>query len=198
MDNQLESLLNKLYAILVAAEAPVAKLLQNGIDKKTVDETIQGLGLKLPSEVYTLYKWRNGAVVTGSQTFDQTWIFPLGGFPPIEDAIANYEYGAGNDDYWNEKMFMLFESGAGEMYLIDCDDQSSTYGMIYKHWAGAVDFEVIITMYDSLKSFLHTVVECFEKEVYHFDESGGLQFDFKMEVDISRKNNPGSELWKLS
>jgi hypothetical protein len=199
MKGELTPLLNRLWEILTTANAPLAMLLQKGIDNKTVDKNIQGLNIKLPDEVYELYEWRNGTFNSASSTFDQTWMFRFGSFCSIENSVEGYNYFVKQeqDEYWNKNMFRLFESGGGEMYLIDCDKKSPTYRMVFKHYAGAVDYEVIITVYDSLKALFTTIVECFETKAYYFNERGGLQFDFKKEVPISRKNNPLSKLWKL-
>ncbi|HEX6432510.1 MAG TPA: SMI1/KNR4 family protein [Niastella sp.] len=193
----IEELLNRLLQVLTEVNAPLVNMLQKGIDRSAIEAEITELEISLPEEVYSLFNWRNGISLTGNNTFNQAWFFPLGSLTSLEDSTANYRFNAGNDGYWNEKMFMLFESGVGEMYLIDCDDKSPTYRMIYKHWAGAVDFEVVITMYDSLECFLRSVNECFETKAYYYDETGGFIFDFTKGVMVSKKNNPKSEMWKI-
>src|ERR1044072_8480499 len=144
MEDQTKSLLNGISEVLDKAKAPLANILQKGIGKETIQEKIKGLNINLPGEVYALYEWRNGTFIPDdSYSYDQTWIFPLGTFCSIEESVESYRYFVGNDDYWNNTMFMLFKSGTGEMYLIDCNDESPTYHMIYKHWVGAVDYEVV-------------------------------------------------------
>jgi hypothetical protein len=192
-----KKLLTRFLGVLNEANAPLIEYLQNGIDRKTINEYIKGINLKLPDEVYELYELHNGIELSGGRKYGQLWFFMTGAFVPIEISITHYHNIAVKEEHWKEKMFMLFESGGGEMYLIDCDESSPTYRMIFEHWVGAVDYDVIITAYDSLDSMLTTLIECFETNAYYYDDEGYFQFDFNRCLMISKQHNPKSKVWDI-
>lgn len=69
---------------------------------------------------------------------------------PAETARSDYDHYSDSLPYWDENKFPLFASGGGEYFLLETDLGSPDFGMIHYHWVGAVDFDTIITSYDSL------------------------------------------------
>jgi hypothetical protein len=197
MEDELDDLLKKYFELLRKLKIPLTELLQNGIDKSIIVEKFAKLKLNIPEEVFTLYSWKNGTFPSEKHTLNQMWVFPGGILSSIDESIEMYQKYAGLDSYWTSSMFMLFEDGGGEMYLIDTDRNSPTYKMIIKHSIGAVDYDVIITVYDSLEALFKSVLECFETGAYNYESNGKMQFDWQQSVVISRKYNPRSDLWKL-
>ncbi len=193
---ELKSLLSKLYQVLLKKESILPKLLQEPISRKEIDKLIENLDIVISEDVYELFGWKNGIRTSDDYFIGQLWIFPLGGFFPIEDSIERYNYYAGKDGYWSKSMFLLFESGGGEMYLLECDENSPNYGIIFKHSIGAIDYDVIITAYDSLSALIRTVIECYEKDIY-FLSTTGVESNFDLELEVAKRNNPNSELWKI-
>lgn len=172
-------------------------LLQPGIGKSSIDKEIEPLKIDLPDEVYTLYSCKNGTSEGLNYNLGQLWIFPLGQFSSLEDSLRAYRSFVGRDDFWKKEMFMLFMSGGGELFLLDCDKQSPTFKMILLHSVGATDYEVIITIYDSLESLFATTIECLESGAYYYDKSGTLNHDMRKEKVIAKKYNPKSAYWRL-
>lgn len=199
--NTLKDQLNILLQVLKKNNSPVIDMLQGPISRGDIDLLIGKLNINLPNEVYELFGWRNGVRTPEEYFLGQTWMFPLGGFFPIQNAIEQYNYYAGKDEYWKESMFLLFESGGGEMYLIECNKESSQYGMIFKHSDGAIDYEVIISAYDSLQNLITTIIQCYKKGAYICNPKTGVRIpDMKanrLHISICKKNNPNSDLWKL-
>ncbi len=66
---------------------------------------------------------------------------------------------------------------------------------------GATDFEVVISIYDSLNSLIETVIECYKMGFYHCDPVRGIRpLDYATYLRvaaISKKHNPKSEKWNL-
>lgn len=193
--------LNMLLQILKKNNSPVVELLQDPISRSEIDLLIEKLNIDLPDEVYELFGWRNGVLTPEEYFLGQTWIFPLGGFFPIQNSIGQYNYYTENDEYWKKSMFLLFESGGGEMYLIECNKSSPQFGMIFKHSDGAIDYEVIISAYDSLRNLITTIVECYKEGAFVCNPKTGVRIpDMKanrLHISICKKNNPKSDLWKL-
>jgi cell wall assembly regulator SMI1 len=197
MNKNLETTFTIITEHLVAGKSPLVKLFQPGLDTNEVDSKVKGLNIILPKEVYTLYKWHNGIEESELYTYAQSWLFPLGLFSSIERSIGGYNYYAGKDGYWKESMFMLFETGAGDMYLIDCDSSSKTYKQIFKHDYSTANFDVIITMFDSLETMFLCIAECYQKKIYYFDDEGNLESDDDKESQIMKRNNPNSRFWDI-
>lgn len=193
----LQDLLNELEIQIKLKNPFFLNSLNQGINNFIINSLINGLGIELPPEVFQLYNWKNGTNMDGEFYLGAKWLFRGGVFTSIERSIEAYQYYSGKDEYWKKTMFMLFESGGGEMFIMDCNKESKTFGFIYKHSIGAIDYDVAITAYDSLYSWLKTILECYKKNIYHFDNSSILEFDFQAEAFISKKYNPKSKLWKL-
>ena len=89
----------------------------------------------------------------------------------IEKAVAVHKVMAADKFVgWNLNQFPLFESTAGEFLLIDCDPNSPSYKMILFHSVGSTDFDMIITLYDSLHSMFTTINECFRRKIYQYED----------------------------
>lgn len=170
--------------------------LQEPLSKHRIDEVGEKLNIKLAQSIYDLFEWKNGVYLPEEYYLGSAWLFPLGGFFPIENSIERYEYYAGNDGYWSPTMFLVFESGGGEMYLLECDENSPQFGMIYMHSIGDFSFDVIISAYDSLDSLISTIIECYEQGCYRL-VGNSIQSDYELEKSISKKYNPKSEIWKI-
>ena len=97
---------------------------------------------------------------------------------------------------WKAHHFPLFRSGTGEFLLIDCYEDSPTYKMILFHSVGSIDFDLIISKYDSLHTLITSTRECFRKKIYYY-EKGILETDYDLELEVFKKNNPQSAYWKL-
>ncbi len=194
MKNNLTRLLLKLEKELKKANCPVLEYLNPGISKFEVDQLLKQFDLKLPTECYTLYAWKNGTGKTPKNI--QTWILPLGMFSSIENSIEMYKVLAGKDAHWSKTMFMIFEGdGSGDWFLLECNKKSPYYGMLFFHSITNVDFDVIISMYDSIESFITTLIECFSEKAYYYEDNF-LQIDQKKSIIISKCNNPQSDYWK--
>lgn len=195
-ENYFYNLLIKLESFLNDTNAPILRRLNPGIPQKTT-ESIFG-ELDIIEEIYQLYSWRNGTQIDKEAKIGEYWIFKMGMFMSAERAIECYRKKAGQDQFWDINKFPLFESRGGEYYLVDCNRNNETFGMVFFHSIGAVDFDTIITKYDSLETLFETILECFMQKVYYYDHaSNTLEFNPKLEREIIKKNNPKSEYWKI-
>jgi hypothetical protein len=197
--NSLLQKLGNLYSEFERVKSPLVNFLQPGISTDYINKEIKNIGIVLPPEVYQLYSWKNGTN-NEKKPLGAKWMFPGGKFANIEDSVSAYHYYAGKDGIWKKQMFMLFMSGGGEMYLIDCNKNAVSYGMILRHSIGAVDTAVLTTVYDSLESLIDTLLACYQEDAFFYAEEFNtmvLQANFEKAVKISRKINPKSDLWKI-
>jgi hypothetical protein len=197
--NSIKSYLDELTQILTSKQMPVLQLLRPGIQKTEMSKYTHSLPVELPEEIYELYLWREGTrIEENTTTIGEACLFPGGMFCSIERSVEAYKYFSGKDGYWKEDMFMLFESGGGEMYLIDCNKNSSTFGMIFEHSIGAIDYDVIIPIYDSLESLLKTIITCYQKDIYFYDQAFRmLRAEPSGYITEGKSLNPKSDFWNL-
>jgi hypothetical protein len=196
MNNDLIKILNELTAVWEKNNAPILDKLAPGIDIS--GESIPSFTGELPKEVRELYRWKNGIRTGNSQDLiGALKIFELGIFMPfdrvklIQQEFANDELG------WDAAKLPLFEGGGGEYFLIECDAALDTYGCIYYHSIGQVDFDRIISIYDSLYTLFAGVLENNKNGNYTYDAQGILEVEYDRSSQVMKALNPVSGYWKL-
>lgn len=109
--------------------SPVIPLLQNGLTQDEIDNVIKPLGLNFPGELYELYSWKNG-IAEKFENIGRFPLFPTGIFLDFYSATKVYPKKEGKIKHWKKNKFPVFGM-ANEYYLIDIDNASNTYGVIY-------------------------------------------------------------------
>lgn len=64
--------------------------MQPGLSRDEIEDLVKDLPFKIPSEVYELYQWRNGAR-DGDLGQETAWLFGNLTFKPLEQVIAQYK-----------------------------------------------------------------------------------------------------------
>ena len=196
MENKkLQKFLEDSDRVLHKLNAPILQRLNQGISTEEVEAMLKGR--QLPPEVYQLYSWHNGTVLDVNVPIGELWLFPGAAFMSCARAMEVDKIRSGKDKYWNAKKFPLFESRGGEYFLIDGNQGSRTAGMIFFHSAGSVDFDTVISKFDSLETLFNTIVTCFQQGAYFYDNINKMVgFNPDLERHISRQLNPRSAYWK--
>lgn len=114
-----------------------------------------------------------------------------------EKAVRYYHNFVNQDGYWINGMFPVFESLGGEFYLVDTNRSSPTYGFVFFYYRAAVNFETIISKYDSLETLLTSVIECFKTGAYSYNRDQILTPQHLLAREINMRNNPRSAYWTL-
>jgi hypothetical protein len=183
-------------------DAPLLPLLKEGLEEQQIVKQLKSIGVTFPQDAIDLYKWHNGTNFQKRSNASQSLFF-RGLFPDFERAVCAFHYYSKHDKAFQKRYFMLFETVGGEMFLINCDQKSVEYGMIYKYdISRAVSSKIITTMYDSLACFLETIIECYRRKIYKIvkhEEPGELLLDsdWVAEARLSRAMNPRSAYWKF-
>lgn len=193
MERALTILLNKLFLELKSINSFLANSLNPGLDEATIKNAIPTEGLIFSQELIELYQWKNGTKL-GKGLLGTYSFFPASIFMDLEHAINFYHLRAGKDEYWTELMFPIFGSG-GDYYLIDLNQNSPTFNMIYYYSPSSIDFDTTITFYDSLLTCFETIYKCYREKAFYISNSG-LYSDGEKEVEIAKKLNPKSEFWE--
>lgn len=199
MENQtITALLKELEATWKKQDAPILKKLSPGSAISKND--INCCENDLPDAMIELYKWKSGIVDSfkaspaGSLKFFQMGIMlSISEICIVQRGMTEEEFG------WETSRLPLFQSGGGEFFLIETDTLASAYGRIFYHSVGAVDFELVIDIYDSLYSLFMTTLQCFKMGVYKFQN--GTEYlettDVRLFYEIGKRYNPFSAYWNL-
>jgi len=196
MDNELIKILNELTMVWQTKSIPIRDKLAPGID--IFGESIPFFTGILPKEVRELYGWKNGIRSDNRQQLIGTLqIFELGIFMPF-DQVKLVQQEFANDEFgWDTAKLPLFEGGGGEYFLIDCDSVGDSYGRIFYHSIGEVDFDRIISIYDSLYTLFLGVLENNKDGNYTYDTQGILKRNYDRSTQVMKALNPVSGYWKL-
>lgn len=194
--DRFEELLNHLEQYWMQNNTPIIKKLQPGIEID-VNELKKFTG-QLPLQVNELYQWKNGLYKNEKDLIGSVCLFQLG-FPlRFDDIIVEQARRSGEELGWESTMLPLFESGSGEYFLIDCNLLNESYGRIFYHSIGSVDFDLIISIYDSLFDLFLSILECSKQGIYRYEgENATLTVDWKKLFEFNKRLNPKSDYWRL-
>ena len=78
--------------------------------------------------------------------------------------------------------------------LINLNSKSKDFKAIY-FYSPALLYPDPTKIYDSIESWMETIIQCYKNQIYHIDDEGFLTVDSKAEDELSRKLNPNSEYW---
>lgn len=197
--NEINILLDDIFKCLEQVKAPLTNLMNPGIDKDYIDAMLVNALLHFPEDLYTLYAWHNGVNDHEEHLIGNITLFTLGIFIPFERSCEIYRLRAGEDEYWPQSRFPVFESGGGELYLIECNPVNENYGMIYYHDISSYLFDTVIGKFDSLKTLLEAINECYNKGLYAFDKERMFTITNPRNANVFfRKHNPRcKQYWDL-
>ncbi len=194
--NSFEKILNHLEQYWIQNNIPIVKKLQPGIEFDV--RRLEKFTGHLPLQVNELYQWKNGLCENEKDLIGSVWIFQLG-FPlRFDDILIEQSRQSGEKFGWESTMLPLFESGSGEYYLIDCNLLNESYGQIFYHSIGAIDFDLMISIYDSLFDLYLSILECSKQGIYRYEgEHTTLRTDWGKLFEINKRLNPKSNYWRL-
>ncbi|WP_153796891.1 SMI1/KNR4 family protein [Foetidibacter luteolus] len=193
----MKKLLDEFVKVLQYAKSPVVNHLNKGINTERIDSIVKEFDVSLPVEAADLFKWRNGTNIEGLQKLQlETWIFPLASFISLETCMSVYKQCMDMRYQWKENLFVIFDSGIGDLFMIDVNENSATKGMIFMDSPAAVDFLGPVTVFDSLAACIETQIECYKKGAYVIEEGTLVVINHDKKVEISKQNNSKSEYWK--
>jgi hypothetical protein len=192
-----DELLERLEEYWKSVDFPLLPKLASGIDIESIEpKNFEG---QLPEEMKILYKWRNGVKREFATDLIGRLTLFSGAIPmAIQKVWWVHETMAVNEFGWGRSKIPLFESGGGDYFLLNCDVEASEYGQIYFFSPGAIDFELIITVYDSLTTLFQTVLESFKEDLYQVDDNQITRVaDYPALHRLEKRLNPRSDYWRL-
>ena len=132
--------------------------------------------IRLPEDLKTLYKWKNGQNQNCYESFVNNSMFVS-----LEDALdtaAELTSMIGSDfeieNWWNENWIPVFHNGGGDYICLDCEGTfTKNPGQLIEFWHADEDRNVIAP---SLKFFISQIVK-------HYEETNPQDFDEYFEIE---------------
>jgi len=184
MTLDLTNALNRILTWLKQNKSNYVNCLQPGLSKTEIDQIVQDLPFTIPSEIYELYQWRNGAIENDD---DMAGLFAGWSFYPLQELVSNYKKGEKDPQRVGIKRLLNLESSDLAFYINKLTPLNVFYNLylwgwefsssiwlnqnLVSHpvvfdWLEQGDFEVI-AMYTSLSTMMQTIAECYETGAYY-------------------------------
>lgn len=129
-----------------------------GLSLVEIAEKLRNFPFSIPVEVEELYQWHNGmAIDTPCQLFNYHTFLPLEESLKIREEWQKY-----NTDYmiiYAPDLLPLFEF-SGEYYAVQCTTEKQENGLIWFVYHDS------LAVYNSLKSMLLAILECYQTGAY--------------------------------
>jgi cell wall assembly regulator SMI1 len=168
--------------------------LQPGIPSADVRHALSRLGLAGSDDLLGLYEWHNGTRVPEGTALDDVHFFPGFYFLALDDATTNF-LAFRDDGRWSSTWLPIFSNGGGDFYAVDCGTHSETLGAVIGFMVDQIEQPV---EYESLRSMMATLADCFEQGVFFVDRRGYLEMDYARHAEIARRHNPRLPIWSGS
>lgn len=192
----ISELIKKFDTLLSDRKAPILHELNDGLPISVIDQMLSQV-VENYAELVLFYNWKNGI---SESLFERPAVeielFPEGIMLSLQEAIERYILYTKTDKIWSVHYFPIFTNGGGDYYLYNLDKGSKDFGAIFLYAPSLLLKEVPDLLYDSIISFLRTIIECIEAGAYEYNPSGGINVDYDLKFEISKKHNSKSEYWK--
>ncbi len=164
------------------------KGIANRID---IELIFKSKNLDATDELICFYQWKNG-IDTSKIVLDYRALFiPFNPFFELKTMAEYYDLLVDNN-FIKKSFFPLCTE---DVYLINLDKDSKTYGKIFFYSTGFLILEPI-SIFDSLKTMLLSIIDCFNDEALVYDSYGYIVINWDLYDSICKKNNPNSDYWK--
>jgi len=204
----MNDLIKKLERQLIQAHNPILNEMDwdfNWKDKQSIESAFRLLELECCPELLDLYLWKTGCahellldLSEGEE--NQIKLSSMGNYAAYslsrdimtQNKIMQASYA---DD---DRMYPFIFNGVYEdPILIDLDSSRETYKALFYYSPQVLLSDAPIMIYDSIESWLKTIIQCYKQNIYSVDEKGIFQSKTNLEVQLSRSMNPKSDYWLL-
>ena len=204
----MNDLIKKLERQLIQAHNPILNEMDwdfNWKDKQSIESAFKLLALECCPELLDLYLWKTGCahellldLSEGEE--NQIKLSSMGNYAAYslsrdimtQNKIMQASYA--DDDCMYP---FIFDGVYEDPILIDLDSSRETYKALFYYSPQVLLSDAPIMIYDSIESWLKTIIQCYEQNIYSVDEKGIFQSKTNLEVQLSRSMNPKSDYWLL-
>ncbi|WP_156032799.1 SMI1/KNR4 family protein [Prevotella sp. 10(H)] len=194
----MKTILSNLENHLIRTKNPIENYLnENDFIQSHFVEVLNNLGLKATEELIELYSWRNG--LDAQKALDINFeikLFSMGTYIDYRSTSSLLILEQHTSKCYENKYLPIIYNGILEdPILIDLKPGSKTYGQLFYYSPKITLSMEPISIYDSLSTWLQTMNECYEKNVYSVNTEGFLEEKSDEEALVSKRLNPESMFW---
>ena len=188
-------ILNNLNNILKEIKHPILNKFEDPEEEEDIKYKLVKTKLNIDEDLMSLYLWHGG--INGAAIYDNTFVelFSFGSFIDLSSAISLLLLDKKTLKIYNNKLPFI-QSLTGDVISIDLDNKSPTKGMLLLLSPSLTLSSNFVTVYDSVKKWIETIIECYNQDVYKLNSDGTLEVNYKIEKEISKKINGNSDFWK--
>lgn len=162
-------------------------------------ETCKRCHLSLPPDFAALYEWHSGKTLAPEKNDERIQLCSFGSPVCLADAVSLYllDKSTSRILYPQKLLPFVYVDFYSSPLLINLMKRSKDYGsLFYYHPTVSADTRPY-KIYDSPKSWLKTVIKCYQEKVYSVDSDGMFRSNFDREIILSKTLNPQSDYWNL-
>ena len=202
--NKMKELIKELETALIESGNPILSKMDVEASHKTDQEIINSFKdakLECCPELLELYKWKSGCNEKNLFEIEDVEksraLCSVGNIAAYPISTKMYKEYQQCEQYWftDECLSPFIFNGIYEdPVLINLNPKSKDYKALF-FYSPALLYPDPTKMYDSIESWMETIIQCYKKHIYHIDKDGFLITDLSAEVKLARKLNPNSEYW---
>ena len=200
----MKELIKELENILIENGNPILKYMDVEASRKSEEDiknSFKSLGLECCPELLELYQWKSGCDRKTLFEFEDAYkpksLCSFGNLVAYPISAEMYKEYLQEDEYWftNDCMVPIISYGVYEdPILINLNSKSKDFKAIF-YYSPGITGENPEKIYDTIESWLETIIQCYKSHIYHIDNDGYLVCDSDAEAELTRKLNPNSEFW---
>ena len=186
--------LDALDRILQNINHPFLRNSEQPMSKEDLLDILISTHLYPRSDLITFYSWKGG--INGASIFNNNYIelCSYGCYIDMRSAVSLYLLDQATQKDLNQ-VLPIIQSNSGDFIGIALNENSCNSGKLLVSSPSITLSDKLITIYDSLHSFVKTILNCYEQKAYVLNESV-LVVDYEKEAEISGILNPSSDFWK--
>ena len=186
--------LNTLDRMLQNINHPFLHNSEQPMSKEDLLDILISTHLYPRSDLITFYSWKGG--INGASIFNNNYIelCSYGCCIDMRSSVSLYLLDQATQKNLNQ-VLPIIQSNSGDFIGIDLNENSCNSGKLLVSSPSITLSDKLITIYDSLHSFVKTILNCYEQKAYVLNESV-LVVDYEKEAEISGILNPSSDFWK--
>jgi hypothetical protein len=207
----MNELLEELESVLIESGNPILQYMDEDLHYKTKElivEYFNNCDFNCLPELLDLYLWKTGCShellfnyrkTVESDSFTKLTTF--GNYASYITATSLYINNLHSNVFYpkccDNMLPFIFYGNFEYPIFLDMNPQSDTYKSLCLFCPPVTKSDKPVMMYDSLESWMKTIILCYKQKIYHIDEKGALITNADAEYILSKEMNPKSPYWKI-
>jgi len=171
----------------------IARELRPGLSRAEIFQICSTLPLTLPDDLVKLYETCDGIdeeMSEGTDFIDGLRLLPL------SECVVQYQLLRGRSVRFGDTGFHpgwlpILHDGSGDRYMVDCDQGSSSFGVVVDNPNDGLAHPI----FSSISDMLTTLLFFYREGVFNIDGGYIIDWDIEKEIRIGARLNPNLTYW---